>query len=109
VNNIRDLETDRDAGKRTLAVMLGYRWSRVEFLALLGLSYAVPPVLWLGFSYPLAVLAPLLTLPLAVSLGQTVLTKTDGTALNPALERTGQLLALYSVLLAAGLVLPGVT
>jgi 1,4-dihydroxy-2-naphthoate octaprenyltransferase len=50
-----------------------------------------------------------LTLPLAVSLGQTVLTKTDGTALNPALERTGQLLALYSVLLAAGLVLPGVT
>jgi len=109
VNNIRDLETDREAGKRTLAVILGYRWSRAEFLALLALSYAVPPVLWLGFGYPLAVLAPLLTLPLAFSLAQTVLTKTDGTALNPALERTGQLLALYSILLAAGLVLPGVT
>ena len=108
VNNVRDLETDRAAGKRTLAVMLGYGWSRVEFVALVALSYAAPVALWAGFGYPLATLLPLVSLPLAVSLTRTVLSRSDGEALNPALERTGQLLALYALLLAAGLVLPGV-
>ncbi len=109
VNNIRDRETDQETGKRTLAVILGYRWSRVEFVVLAVLSYAAPPVLWLAFDYPVAVLAPYVTLPLAASVTHTVLTETDGTALNPALERTGQLLALYAVLLAAGMLVPGVT
>jgi 1,4-dihydroxy-2-naphthoate octaprenyltransferase len=108
VNNIRDMETDRETGKRTLAVMLGYRWSRAEFLGLVALSYAVPAVLVLAFGYPVTVLAPLVTLPLAASLTRTVLTRTDGEALNPALERTGQLLAVFAVLFAAGLLAPGV-
>jgi 1,4-dihydroxy-2-naphthoate octaprenyltransferase len=109
VNNVRDIETDRAAGKRTLAVVLGYRWSRVEFLALLALAYLVPVALVVGFGYPAWVLLPLGSLVLAVPVAQTVLSRTDGEALNPALERTGQLLALYSVLFAAGLVVPGVT
>jgi 1,4-dihydroxy-2-naphthoate octaprenyltransferase len=109
VNNIRDRETDRETGKRTLAVILGYRWSRVEFVGMLGLAYVVPAVLWLAFGYPLTVLLPLLTLPLAASLTRTVLTRTDGEALNPALERTGQLLAVYSLVLSVGLLVPGVT
>ncbi len=103
VNNVRDVETDAAAGKRTLAVVLGYRYSRVEFLALLAVGYAVPPVLWLGYGYPVAVMFSWLTLPLAGLIARTVLTRTDGEALNPALERTGQLLALYAVLLTAGL------
>ena len=103
VNNVRDMETDAAAGKRTLAVVLGYRYSRVEFLALLAVGYAVPPVLWLGYDYPVAVVLSWLTLPLAGLIARTVLTRTDGEALNPALERTGQLLALYAVLLAVGL------
>jgi 1,4-dihydroxy-2-naphthoate octaprenyltransferase len=108
VNNIRDLETDRETGKRTLAVMLGYRASRGEFLGMVGLSYVVPPALVVGYDYPLTVLAPLVTLPLAASLTRTVLTRTDGDALNPALERTGQLLAVFAVLFAAGLLAAGV-
>lgn len=104
VNNIRDLETDAATGKRTLAVMLGYRWSRVEFLALVGLAYAVPVGFALG-GYGHSVLLPLLTLPLAAVLSRTVLTKTSGDALNRALETTGKLLAGHSVLFAAGLAL----
>jgi 1,4-dihydroxy-2-naphthoate octaprenyltransferase len=103
VNNIRDIESDRAAGKRTLAVLVGYRWSRVEFLALLALAYLVPVVLVVAYTYPLATLLPLASLPLAFSVARTVLSRRDGEALNPALERTGQLLAAYSALFAAGL------
>jgi len=107
VNNIRDRETDREAGKRTLAVMIGYRWSRVEYLALQTVASAVPLIL-VAMGYSPAVLVAFASLPLAVVVGRTVLTETTGSALNPALERTGQLLALYAVLLAAGLAVPEV-
>ncbi len=103
VNNIRDIESDRAAGKRTLAVLVGYRWSRAEFLALLALAYAVPVALVAVYAYPLSTLLPVASLPLAASVARTVLSRTDGEALNPALERTGQLLAAYAVLFAAGL------
>ncbi|WP_049899479.1 1,4-dihydroxy-2-naphthoate polyprenyltransferase [Halococcus agarilyticus] len=106
VNNVRDLETDRAAGKRSLAVLIGYRWSRIEFLLLTGMAYTVPIVFWLTTYGPL-VLAPLLTLPYAVRIARTVLTSTEGTALNPALERVGKLLAAHSALFALGLALPG--
>ena len=102
VNNVRDLETDRAAGKRTLAVLLGYRWSRAEFVALLALAYTVPTWLWSTGSDPL-VLLPLVTIPYAVSVASTVMNETSGEALNPALERTGRLLAAFAILFALGL------
>jgi 1,4-dihydroxy-2-naphthoate octaprenyltransferase len=108
INNIRDLETDREADKRTLAVKFGYRFSRIEFCSLLGAAYVVPVVLWLGFEYHVAVLLPLLSVPLAARVAAVVLEQTDGERLNPALERTGQLLALYAILFAAGLLVPEV-
>ncbi|MEF8976889.1 MAG: 1,4-dihydroxy-2-naphthoate polyprenyltransferase, partial [Halapricum sp.] len=103
VNNIRDIETDRAAGKRTLAVMLGYRGARIEYLLLTGMAYVVPVLFALDPDYGLTVLAPLLTLPLAVSVGKTVLTERDGDALNPALERTGLTMFLHALLFAVGL------
>jgi 1,4-dihydroxy-2-naphthoate octaprenyltransferase len=106
VNNIRDREDDAAAGKRTLAVIVGYTWSRVEFVAGVALAYGAPVALWLGFGFEPPVLLPLLTLPLAVAVTRTVLTRTDGEALNPALERTGQLLAVHSLLFALGLAAP---
>lgn len=103
VNNVRDIETDREAGKRTTAVRLGYRWSRVQYVSLLALAYSVPPVLWLGYGFGPTVLAPLVTLPYAALVTRTVLTRTDGDALNPALEQTGKLLAAFAVLFGLGM------
>ena len=105
VNNIRDKEEDAAAGKRTLAVMLGYRASRVEWTAMVGMAYVVPVLFALNPSFGLTVLLPLLTLPLAVAISRVVFIRADGAALNPALERTGQLLAFHSVLFATGLAL----
>jgi 1,4-dihydroxy-2-naphthoate octaprenyltransferase len=105
VNNIRDRESDAKAGKRTLAVILGYTASRVEWSLLVGMAYVVPVVFALDPQFGLPALAPLVTLPLAVLVGRTTLTRTYGEALNPALERTGQLLAAHSVLFATGLAL----
>jgi 1,4-dihydroxy-2-naphthoate octaprenyltransferase len=104
VNNVRDLETDREAGKKTLAVLIGYGASRAEFVGLLGLSYAIPVWFWLARGHSPAVLLPLLTIPYAAAIARTVLTDASGEALNPALEQTGKLLAGHSILFALGLV-----
>ncbi|MEF8839126.1 MAG: 1,4-dihydroxy-2-naphthoate polyprenyltransferase [Haloarculaceae archaeon] len=106
VNNIRDREEDAAAGKRTLAVLVGEVWSRVEFVVMVALGYVVPVVLWLGFAPEASVLLPLVTLPLAVRVARPVLTRTDGEVLNLALERTGQLFAVHSLLFAVGLAAP---
>ena len=103
VNNVRDRESDRRAGKRTLAVLIGYTWSRVEFCALLALAYAVPAWFALRPGFGLAVLLPWLSAPLGALLARTVLAERSEAALNPALERTGQLVAGYAALFAAGL------
>jgi 1,4-dihydroxy-2-naphthoate octaprenyltransferase len=107
VNNVRDVETDRAAGKYTLAVMLGYRWSRVQFLALLAVAYAVPVWFALRPEAGLLPLLPLGSVPIAALAARPVLTRTGGQVLNVALERTGQALFVHSLLFGAGLALAG--
>lgn len=104
VNNLRDADTDRAAGKRTLAVLLGRRGARLEYLALLLVAYAAPVALLLVYRQRPWVLLPLITLPLAVRLLRTVFT-TLGPALNRTLAGAAQLALLYSVALGVGLLL----
>lgn len=104
VNNIRDLESDQAVGKRTLAVIIGYTGSRLEFVILLGLAYVVP--IWFllnGFS--VWVLLPALTIPYAAIPTRTVLTRRTGQQFNAALERAGRLVAIYAITFATGLAL----
>lgn len=104
VNNIRDADTDRQAGKRTLAVLLGRRGARIEYLLMLALAYTVPIILWLGFDMRPWVLLPLLTIPLAVWQARAVLTVL-GPALNKTLAGTARLAVVYAILFAAGIIL----
>jgi 1,4-dihydroxy-2-naphthoate octaprenyltransferase len=104
VNNLRDADTDRAAGKRTLAVILGRRGARIEYIVLIAIAYLTPLFLWLGLGSSPIVLLPLLTLPLAIRLIRTIL-RVLGPPLNRALAGTAQLAVWYALALALGLVL----
>jgi len=104
VNNLRDIDTDRPAGKRTLAVQIGRRGTRLEYLLLLALAYAVPPLFWAAGWSSGWVLLSWLSLPLALRSARTIL-QADGPALNLALAATANLALAFSLLFALGLIL----
>ncbi len=105
VNNLRDIEADTRADKRTLAVMFGARFAQREYLAMLLVAYAVPVVLLVvgAVSYP--VLLPLLSLPMAVPLVRTVFATGDPRRLNPVLKGTARLQLVFAALFSLGLAL----
>ncbi len=107
VNNIRDIDTDRRAGKRTLVVRLARKRARDLFAAAVYLAFLFPPLIWLlgGTALSAWLLLPWLALPLAAPIVRTVRNRTDGAALNDALGRTGLLQLAFCVLLCAGLLL----
>jgi 1,4-dihydroxy-2-naphthoate octaprenyltransferase len=103
VNNLRDLETDRRANKRTLAVFIGAQATRYQYLLLMIVAYLVPLGLWVGAGKSVWVLLPLLTLPLAIRLIRTLWRANTGPVFNATLAGTAQLSFLFSLLLAVGL------
>jgi 1,4-dihydroxy-2-naphthoate octaprenyltransferase len=103
VNNVRDLETDRRASKRTLAVRMGRERTRLLYAAMLVGAYLALIPLALGLSA--WVLLPVLSVPLAVRLTGVVRSRTDGPSLNGALGGTGMLQLVFCVLLSAGMLL----
>ena len=100
VNNLRDIETDRQSGKRTLAVILGAWVARREYASLMIAPYALVLIFAAAGLMPWAAMETWLALPLAVLLTRRVLTGLDGVSLNPVLKQTGQVHLLFGVLLA---------
>jgi 1,4-dihydroxy-2-naphthoate octaprenyltransferase len=105
VNNVRDLETDRRAGKRTLAVRLGRARARTLYLAMVYGAFVCALLPWLLGSDELSAWLALvvLALPLAVPVVAIVRGRTDGPSLNGALARTGMLQLVFCALLSAGI------
>ncbi len=107
VNNVRDLETDRRAGKRTLAVRLGRTRTRWLYVAMLVVAFAIAPLPWPLGSMTAWLLLPWAAAPLALRLARVVRTRTDGPALNKALAGTGGLQLVFCLLFAAGVLASG--
>jgi 1,4-dihydroxy-2-naphthoate octaprenyltransferase len=105
VNNVRDIDTDRRAGKRTLAVRLGRERTQQLYATMIYAAYVLAPVTWLFGPLDAWMLLPVLSLPIAVPLVRLVRNRTDGPSLNGALAQTGMLQLAFCMLLAAGALL----
>ncbi|HEY7151724.1 MAG TPA: 1,4-dihydroxy-2-naphthoate polyprenyltransferase [Solirubrobacterales bacterium] len=105
VNNVRDIETDQRAGKRTLAVRIGRRRTRQLYAGLLAAAFLAVPITLAATGESAWGLLALGAAPLARRPLEAVMTRADGPSLNAALAGTGALLAAFSVLLAGGLVI----
>lgn len=103
VNNLRDRATDARSGKRTLAVRLGDRTTRLQYAALIAAAYAIAGAMAIVVSWWL--LLPMLSLPLAARVAAPVLRGTEGRALNLTLKGTARLTLVFGVLMAAGFML----
>ncbi|MDH5760125.1 MAG: 1,4-dihydroxy-2-naphthoate polyprenyltransferase [Gemmatimonadota bacterium] len=104
-NNLRDIETDARAGKRTLAVRLGRRGSRIEYLLLLAVAFAVPGVGWSVWGWPAAVVVAWAAMIAAAAPLRRVLGFANPAELLPALGETARVVALYGILLGGALAL----
>lgn len=105
VNNVRDIETDRRAGKRTLVVRIGRGAARRLYVALVAGAYVILLVTVAAGDGPWWALLGLASAPLALAPIRAVRTRTDGAALNGALAGTGMLLGAFSIAVSAGLLI----
>jgi 1,4-dihydroxy-2-naphthoate octaprenyltransferase len=103
VNNTRDHATDRAAGRRTLPARFGRRAGVIEYALFLVAAYAGTVGMVVTGAAAAPVLISLATLPLAAGLVRQVAIHDTGPVLNGALARTGQLMLLHNLLIAAGL------
>ncbi|MDQ3810278.1 MAG: 1,4-dihydroxy-2-naphthoate polyprenyltransferase [Chloroflexota bacterium] len=105
VNNLRDIETDRQVNKVTLAVRLGRQATRREYALLVAVAYLVPALLWLQGLVGGWFWLPYLSVPLAVWLVRFI-ARAEGRPLNRALKGTGQVHLVFGLLFAASVWLP---
>lgn len=104
VNNYRDIETDTAGGKRTLAVILGEKLSRIEYYLLVIIAYLIPPALvFLTDSSPWILLSFIST-PLWIPLFRDINGRARGHALNKTLAGTAKAGLLFSVFLSLGII-----
>ncbi|HPK00215.1 MAG TPA: 1,4-dihydroxy-2-naphthoate polyprenyltransferase [Candidatus Hydrogenedentes bacterium] len=106
VNNLRDVNEDRKANERTLAVRFGRGFARAEYLfCVVAACVGVPAYFYVHEGDLWFMLCPAVLIFLAAPAMRIVFLRRDGPALNRALARTGGMLLLYSVLFSVGSIL----
>jgi 1,4-dihydroxy-2-naphthoate octaprenyltransferase len=109
-NNLRDIATDTESGKKTLAVRVGRRRAGWCYVACVALPF-VGVVIWgllavtcsIRTSWPVWMFLPLLATPLAVAPVRLALGDAEGRALLPVLAATGRLQLVFGATLALAL------
>lgn len=105
INNLRDIRTDREVDKKTLAVLIGEANTHLEYIFIVILSLLIPMVIvYSGLLKPIVAVIPLITLPFWIILVKESFAN-RGQTLNVTLARTALLALLYCILLSIGLLL----
>jgi 1,4-dihydroxy-2-naphthoate octaprenyltransferase len=102
INNLRDIDGDRTAGKQTLAVRLGAGFAKSEYVASIVLASLIPVGLWLMDGKHITSVAAIIVPVAAIPAFRKTLFGAGGRELNDVLATTGQLLALYAILFSVG-------
>ena len=103
VNNLRDVETDKLSGKRTLAVRFGKKFSKIQYSILILIPFLLPLYIWWSVENELSLLITIFVLPISFHLINQIFSLT-GSDLNLVLARTARFLFIFTILLSAGLV-----
>ena len=103
VNNLRDADTDKLSGKKTLAVRLGKKFSKIQYSILMLLPFLLPLYIWWNVENELSVLITIFALPTSSHLINQIFSLT-GRDLNLVLNRTARFMFIFTVLFSAGLV-----
>ena len=103
VNNIRDIETDRKAGRKTIPVVFGRLTAEIEYGIFFAVAFLMPEFLLLYHLTQIWVLIPLVVLQYGFGVVRAMLSAKEGPMYNKALAKTAQLLLFYSILYALGL------
>lgn len=101
-NNIRDMDADRTVNKRTMALRLGLRGARIEYVALVGGAYVIVAVLVVFGYMPLTALLIAVTLPEALRLIRLITSTTETALLHQAQGRTAKLHGAFGLWLVIG-------
>jgi len=101
-NNIRDIKTDSQSGKKTLIVRFGYNFGIFEYLFCVIAAHLIPIVLVLITRSHYFSLISVLAIILAIKPVKLILSKSDPKSLIPVLGATSQMLLIFSVLFSIG-------
>ncbi len=102
VNNLRDIQTDAKANKKTLAVRFGRVFCQYQYFVLIVLAALMPIIIYALFQERIHIFLCAMILLFAAPSIRSVFTNTDGPSLNQTLGNTGLLLLLYSLIFSLG-------
>ncbi|TMC40715.1 MAG: 1,4-dihydroxy-2-naphthoate polyprenyltransferase [Chloroflexi bacterium] len=105
LNNLRDIETDEAAGKRTLATLIGRGPTRVLLLVLVCAAFAVPIVIFTTGLASVTVMAMHFGIPIASMPVRTAFATTSPPKLVQALKRMASAELAYALLFTLGILL----
>ncbi|MFC1563758.1 1,4-dihydroxy-2-naphthoate polyprenyltransferase [candidate division KSB1 bacterium] len=103
VNNLRDIDTDKKTGKRTLAVRFGAGFAKVEYAVSMLIAFLIPVILYVVFRENLfTILASAVLIPVIPVIKKVFIEK-EGEKLNHVLAQTGKILLIYSIIFSVTL------